>query len=89
MEIRDLGKVDKMKIVAAGAILEAIAEFPDGAPAGPIYVAVQQYFDFDQFTRILADFIQQGLIRRDGFHLLYPTEKLINLLKSGERHANN
>lgn len=85
MSITQLSFADKRQLAAAAAILESIAEFPDGAPADPIYAVLSEIFDINKFNRIVDNFIQRGLVRRDGFHLLYPTQQLLDLFKKAPK----
>jgi hypothetical protein len=66
--------ITALKLVA-DAVVEVVAECPDGAPAGPMYAAFMQYgMSLDTFEQITDALVQAGKIRKCG-HLFFPVEQ--------------
>jgi hypothetical protein len=57
------------------AVLETVCECPDGAPAGPMYMAMMHSgFSLEQFESLMSILLDAKLVRKVG-HLYYPTER--------------
>src|SRR5258708_3693484 len=56
----------------ANAVLETVGETPDGAPAGPMYLAFMQHgMSLETFEAITAALVDAKKIRREG-DLFFP-----------------
>jgi hypothetical protein len=53
------------------AVVATINETPQGAPGGPMYAAVMQYMNLDQFTQMMDSLVHAKRIRREG-DVYYP-----------------
>ena len=53
------------------AIVEAVKESPEGAPAGSIYLALMEHgCSLAQFEQIMAALVEAGRLRKEG-HLYF------------------
>jgi len=59
----------------ADAIVETVNEFPNGAPAGPMYMAMSEAgMTLEQFEGIMSALVTTGKIRKSG-HQYFPVKK--------------
>jgi hypothetical protein len=70
-------KPDTLKALRAlcDAIVETIEEFPNGAPAGPMYMAFAEHnMSLEVFEAIMSALVSAGKIRKSG-HQYFPIKK--------------
>jgi hypothetical protein len=66
MPINQQQYVDAIRELAR-VMYATIAEFPDGAPAGPMYAACMQFgATLETFTALMDAMERAGLVRRNG-----------------------
>ena len=66
-------KADAQRAILAicTAIVEAVKESPEGAPAGSLYLALTEHgCTLAQFEQIMSALVETGLLRQEG-HLYY------------------
>ena len=71
----DRKEAEKKFAELCDGIVETINEFPDGAPAGPMYMALSSAgMSLEWFEMIMSSLVTAGRIRKSG-HQYFPVKK--------------